>query len=214
MRKELTASFPVLALVLPACAGGGGTSALPQAVATAAAVAPKINPVPDCGGLLIAKRLKPAETCPGDPTSTSDGEGDTITRGGGVYEIEGSPLSCGGFNTEFFDEDFGSYTEDDGSFAFFEQVVGYPPMSNSCQQALANLNAAFSGWLIGMAAVVVPPLRAAKITFGAATGIGAVGATGIGALNAAQLAINQECSGQGAGQNPGGALPPGYSPGT
>ena len=31
-------------------------------------------------------------------------------------------------------------------------------------------------------------------------------------LNSAQAAVNADCSGQGAGQNPNGPLPSGYSP--
>lgn len=225
MRKGLSASLLSLALIVPACSGGGaGTYVVPQPAASVALAAPKATPVPDelcqqtkTRGVVHAANDSNCGPPPGQQT-VGDGMGDTISGGSGVYEIDGSPLADGGFDSDLLDADFGTYSEDDGNFVWFAQIEGYPPMSNPCQEALSNLNAGFLAWVLGMAAVVVPAGKAAlfgaKVTFGAKLGIGATAIGGVGGLSAAQQAVNLECAGQGAGQNPMGALPPDYQPGT
>jgi hypothetical protein len=100
------------------------------------------------------------------------------------------------------------------------QIQGYPPASNACQEALSSLNASFLNFMIaGFSAVIGGSYagivaKSVKVGVISGTGIAGSGSGTVGSLAAAQQAVNLECSGQGAGQNPNGPLPSGYAPGT
>jgi len=152
--------------------------------------------------------------------------GDNLVDDSGVFSLDGSALSEGGFDTALFEEDYGTLEWDANDDAQFDpdiaylQIEGYPPASNACQEALANLNAAFLNFMIaGFSSVIGGTYagivaKAVKVGVITGTGVAASSSGTIASLNAAQFAVNLECAGQGAGQNPNGPLPPGYAPGT
>lgn len=161
-----------------------------------------------------ANRAKPSDVscgCNWPGGDYTDPSGDSIEGD----SLIGTPLSDGGYDTSNLYSDFGTYEYDDGfdvgSIVAFEQVEGYPAMSDACQEALSNLNATFinfMGWAFGTAIT----MGKWGIKPGLGVGAGAVGQ--VASLNAAQKAVNIECSGQGAGMNPNGPLPSGYEPGS
>jgi len=224
MRKALTASLLIGAL--SACSSGAPSSIVPQPAASVASV---VQPVP---------RNSPADSCPlvttrgsthvmcggGDgegSANESDDSGDDLSQSGGGFNLEGSPLENGGFDTSNFQDDFGTMTwngADTASFSYFTQIEGYPPMSQACINDLNALNSSFLNFMIaGFSALIGGSYagivaKARKVGVISGTGIAASNVGQIASLNAAQLAVNADCSGQGAGQSPGGPLPPGYAP--
>lgn len=217
MKKEL-ACVLIGALVLASCAGGGG--ALPASPSVAAAPQIKATALPQsCLLLAVRGPLKPAD-CGCVETGCAE-SGFTDEFGDSAEAVEGGLLitgsdSSGGFPTSNLGDDFNSEIAVDGSFTI-ASVVGYSKMSPTCNESLANLNATFFAFVVGMFALSVPSAKAiitaGKVTFATGTAVGAAGAGGLAGVSAAQVSVNLECSGQGAGQNPSGPLPSDYTPG-
>ncbi len=91
-------------------------------------------------------------------------------------------------------------------------------MSQSCINDLSNLNASFYNFMVGAFASVIggtlAGIASKAVKVGILTGVGVAAQQSgtVGNLNAAQSAVNADCSGQGAGMSPNGPLPSGYSP--
>jgi hypothetical protein len=161
--------------------------------------------------------------CGGDDDggSATDSSGDTISVTGDSGTLVGTPLDDNGFDTSNFDADFGtSIWDGDGGFVVgFQQVVGYPPMSQACSNDLQSLNAAFYSFMVAAFSSVIGgsvagiAAKAVKVGISTGTGVAAANSGVLGSLIASQNAVNADCSGQGAGQNPNGPLPNGYTPG-
>lgn len=207
MRKKI-ARLPwiccvILAIILDACSG------------SPTGLVPASNNGPLLDKPVLKVQEIPCENCGypggGGGSVAEDDYGDEIDDG----MLIGTPLSNGGFSANNIDVDFATDNYDDGfsvsEVAAFEQIQGYPPMSNACQEALSTLNSSFYGFMIYLFGAV---WAGGKFGVKLGVGIGAGATSQIGSLNSAQNAVNIECSGQGAGQNPNGPLPPGYQPGT
>ena len=119
----------------------------------------------------------------------------------------GTPISFGGFVTDNFGLDFGTLDFANNGFTFGD-VVGYPPMSQSCKDALRNLNSQFLQFIGGL----LTTYAGGRVHIVAGLGLAAGDLSFLQQLNLAQDQVDRECAGQGAGRNPNGPLPSGYHP--